>query len=133
MHKMHYKIDTSISPTCDRCGIAVGSLSHIFCQCPVKTNFCEGLIQWFSRDLESSMQLDCSIRTCWLCCPVLQTVFFCLYVHQLHVCPSWVRDPSSVAHAEVSLIFPAESVDCINKGQSLCDVIHSFLLPVFEA
>ena len=26
--------------------------------------------------------------------------------HLLHVCPSWVRDPSSVAHPEVSPIFP---------------------------
>ena len=67
LHRLHYsktklsKIYPSVSPMCDRCGTAEGSLSHLFWQCPIITTFWGDIFNWFSRQMEIVIQPDCCL------------------------------------------------------------------------
>lgn len=65
VHRSHYsktklsKIFDSVSPTCDRCETAEGSLSHLFLQCPVLNNFWSHIFHWFSQQYNTHIPPDC--------------------------------------------------------------------------
>ena len=67
IHRLHYsktklhKIFDSVSPMCDRCGGAEGSLSHLFWYCPVLDNFWSDIFNWFSKQYRVSIQPDCNL------------------------------------------------------------------------
>lgn len=54
LHRLHYsktklhRIYPSISPLCDRCKSAEGSLAHLFWTCPSLYNFWSEIFKWFS-------------------------------------------------------------------------------------
>lgn len=66
-HRLHYsktklnRIFESVSPMCDRCGRAEGSLSHLFWHCPVLDNFWSDIFNWFSKQYKINIQPDCNL------------------------------------------------------------------------
>ena len=67
IHRLHYskiklhRIFESVSPMCDRCGRAEGSLSHLFWYCPVLENFWSDIFKWFSRQYRINIKPDCTL------------------------------------------------------------------------
>ena len=65
IHRLHYskiklnRIFESVSPMCDRCGRAEGSLSHLFWYCPVLENFWSDIFKWFSGQYRTIIEPDC--------------------------------------------------------------------------
>lgn len=67
IHRLHYsktklhRIFPSISPLCDRCKSAEGSLSHLFWTCPKLHNFWCEIFKWFSDVYDTEFKPDPSI------------------------------------------------------------------------
>lgn len=67
IHRLHYskiklnRIFESVSPMCDRCNRAEGSLAHLFWYCPVLDNFWSDIFNWFSKQYKTNIQPDCNL------------------------------------------------------------------------
>lgn len=67
VHRLHYsktklnRIFESVSPMCDRCNRAEGSLSHLFWYCPVLDSFWSDIFNWFSKQYKIIIQPDCNL------------------------------------------------------------------------
>ena len=64
LHRLHYsksklhKMYPSISPMCNRCHSAEGSLSHLFWHCPILDTFWSKIFNWFSTQLKENILPD---------------------------------------------------------------------------
>lgn len=64
MHRLHFsktklhRIYPNISPLCDRCKSAEGSLAHLFWTCPNLYNFWREIFQWFSEMYNCEIKPD---------------------------------------------------------------------------
>lgn len=76
LHRLHYsktklnRIFPSVSPVCDKCHIAEGSLAHLSWFCPKLHNFCSAIFEQLSKAYSSVIQpnhdlaiLGCSAET----------------------------------------------------------------------
>lgn len=67
VHRLHYsklklhKIYPLVSPMCDRCKVAEGTLSHAFWFCTQLTGFWDKLFDWFSRAYKTTLQPDAEL------------------------------------------------------------------------
>lgn len=124
VHRVHYsktrlsKIFPNLSPLCNRCNAAEGTLTHLFWSCLKIHNFWSLIFQWFSSvfniiltpDPDTALlghsnmlrNLDCNVRTALSLCMIIAKRCI-LQLWKFDVAPkfeTWLRELMNILHVE---------------------------------